>query len=425
MSSYGELKLGTIHILSSRNCVNPLVMTLFRENDKKVFRGTLQDLKEKNIPFLDNHVIENGKLIRIIQYSANTSIIRDRLELMGFTLRHAEDEFYTGLKVEIERCEQWGFDKKRLNILKSLDLESWVGNIKIIAHKILCSPSNMDENYKRIPIIEYMLTNANEHYGFPGTDFRDFLRILVEIFQDKEILIYDLTDLVEGGWISESDSVVENADEELSEDLPFSKKIIVLTEGDTDRQILQSSLKLLYPNICEYFHFLDSNMFKVEGGAGFLANIIKAFAGAGIINRIVAIFDNDTAAESAIRSLSNVKLPKNIVVKKYPYLASAANYPTEGPTGFASQDINGLACSIELYLGSDILVDANGELTPIQWKSKDLKLKKYQGEIINKIELQNKFKQKIIQCEKDPKKIDNYDWEGIRLIINEIASSFH
>ena len=44
--------------------------------------------------------------------------------------------------------------------------------------------------------------------------------------------------------------------------------------------------------------FMDFEGVRIGGGAGSLVNIVKAFAGAGIVNRTVALFDNDTAARA-------------------------------------------------------------------------------------------------------------------------------
>lgn len=47
------------------------------------------------------------------------------------------------------------------------------------------------------------------------------------------------------------------------------------------------------------------------------------------------------------------------------------------------QDINRLACSIELYFGVDVLT-VDGALVPIQWKGYDERLQKYRGEVMRK-----------------------------------------
>jgi HEPN/Toprim N-terminal domain 1 len=428
MGSYAQLKLGSFRLSFDKNDINPLIMTLYRESDKHVFKGTAKQLKLKQKIDIDEDDYPENYKITIMKYSAPVSAIRDRLDLMGFTRKIAETDFYTSLKQKIDEYESWGWtsSKRELRILHQLNLESWISNLQIIAKNNLFTteidgrPTN---NYS--PLLRYMLSSSQTNYGFPGYEFRNFLRLLLDVFHDSDFLEYDLTDLVGGGYIKASDNLVEYADDLISEDFPFSKKIIILTEGDTDRWILQRSLKLLYPHLFEYFHFLDFNGSKVEGGAVALANAIKSFAGAGIINRVIALFDNDTAAESAIQSIMTIKLPKNIVFKQYPNISLCDNYPTQGPTGITSMNVNGLAGSIELYLGADILSNASGVYTPVQWKGYDSRLKQYQGEITNKNDLQIKFKQKLLDCESNPDSLSRYDWAGLQSIFDIIRVAFH
>jgi hypothetical protein len=238
-------------------------------------------------------------------------------------------------------------------------------------------------------------------------------------------LVYDLTDLYFGGWIDTTDNLVANAEEVISEGFDISRRIIVLTEGNSDKWILERSIKLLYPHLTDYFHFLDFEGARVGGGAGSLANIVKAFAGAGIVNRIIALFDHDTIGETAINTLKSIAIPDNIVVLQYPSLLLANNYPTIGPTGLFSMNVNGLAGSIELYLGTDVLTDSNGDLPPIQWRGYDAKLRKYQGEIMNKAAILESFDAKLSICEADLSKIKEYDWEGIIRIFTEMRRAFH
>ena len=108
------------------------------------------------------------------------------------------------------------------------------------------------------------------------------------------------------------------------------------------------------------------------------------------------MFDNDTAAEEAILALNKINIPPNIKVLRYPYLEMASNYPTIGPTGIEFTDINGLACSIELYLGRDILTnndeyDYPTKYIPVQWKGYSQSLRKYQGEILYKEQILKKY----------------------------------
>ena len=88
-------------------------------------------------------------------------------------------------------------------------------------------------------------------------------------------------------------------------------------------------------------------------------------------------------------------------------------------------DINGLAGSIELYLGQDVLVDAAGVLSPVQWTGYDHKLGVYQGAISQKDLVLRQFNDKLAQCEGHPEEIDSYDWEGILAILDTMRTAFH
>jgi hypothetical protein len=142
------------------------------------------------------------------------------------------------------------------------------------------------------------------------------------------------------------------------------------------------------------------------------------------VNRTVAVFDNDTAAEAALKSLDDVAIPSNIAVLQYPALDIARSYPTIGPSGPVSMDVNGLAGSIELYLGTDILSDGEDKLTPVQWRGYDRNLRKYQGEVLNKPMLQHQFDRKLRACEKDSSRMNQYDWTGLQSIINAMREAF-
>ena len=430
MSSYADLKLGPFIIASSRNCINPIIMSLFRESDKRVYQGTVKYLLFKyshEYDFTRYEDYEDSDNLTIMYYSATASTIRDRLELMGFTYERAKDLFQRNLKREIMRLEEYDLAplKRELRILRNLTFDIWIDNLNLILRKNLPSISTYEKPRGKIPsILRYILTNSEEQYGFRCDDFRHFLRILCSI-ADSYSLIYDLTDLEMSGWVCESDNLVEYAESLIQEEFPITKKIIILTEGYTDNWILLRSFKLLYPHLIDYFHFLDLRATKTEGGAGFLANIVKAFAGAGIINRIIALFDNDTAAASAIQTLSKSKLPENIVVLSYPDIELAKNYPTQGPTGLTYMNINGLAGSIELYLGADVLYNDNNSYIPIQWKGYDAKLKQYQGELIDKVEIQKRFRKKLTDCELHHERLSNYDWTGLKAIFDIVCTAFH
>lgn len=104
-----------------------------------------------------------------------------------------------------------------------------------------------------------------------------------------------------------------------------------------------------------------------EGSASAIMKAVSSFIGAGVTNRIVAIADNDTAAHDAMKKMKASELPANVRLLHYPSLGFLASYPSLGPQSFEAvlMDVNGLAGSLELYLGTQVLAKLDGALRPV------------------------------------------------------------
>ena len=426
MGSYSELRLGAFHLGWIKDEIDPLVMTLFRETDKRVYTAEESDLDL--LPDLAVEMFREGQAPVIVRYSCPVPIVKDRLELMGFTREVAEAGFRLGLNADIERYE--GFPSRGdvfegvLGVLRGLNLDEWLTAMDQIREQVLTRENlaaYASDDSK--PLLEYML--SWDWYGFPGREYLHFVRLALDASDEADELVYDLTDLHLSEWIDGERNLTQFADEMIAEVMAPWRRVIVLTEGKTDKQILERSMQVLYPHLVDYFRFMGFEGARIEGGAGALANTVKAFAGAGVINRILALFDNDTAAQAAMKVLKTITLPDNIVVLQYPTLEIAKCYPTLGPSGRVEMDVNGLAGSLELYFGIDVLCADDGELMPIHWRGYDSGLHKYQGQLLRKAELQKRFEQKLAACEEDPSQIDHYDWSGIRAILDGMRSAFH
>lgn len=228
-----------------------------------------------------------------------------------------------------------------------------------------------------------------------------------------------------GGWVGLNDDLDEDDYNFFSSEYSRNKKIIVLTEGKSDALYLSKSLQLLYPHLFNCFSFIDFDGARVNGGAGSLANMVKSFSGAGIVNKIIAVFDNDTAAMAALKPLKKAKISANIKIITLPDIDVLNNYPTLGPSGMVLMNVNGLAGSIEMYFGRDALCDDQGKFIPIKWTSYESSLEQYQGEILEKDAVQKKFHQKLEMCTNDNSLIENFDWSGIKAILEVFFTVFH
>lgn len=253
--------------------------------------------------------------------------------------------------------------------------------------------------------------------GFFGMDYEhtdcwNVFRVLLNAFPEDEEIILDYTDLYESGWCNE----VPN-----TEDYNVPKTII-LTEGKFDVEVISNAINILYPHMSKYYSFINFDDYKVQGSTNFLTHYLKAFIASGIQNRVIALYDNDSAGLAELEVLKTIRCPDNFRIMRLPDIAIAENYPTLGPNGMEQMNINGKACSIEMYLGNDTLRDGDG-YTPIQWKGFVEKTQTYQGEIMRKQAIQERFREKVKQT-KESKIVDTNVWKELDFLLRCLFDAF-
>lgn len=251
-------------------------------------------------------------------------------------------------------------------------------------------------------------------------DVRTILRPLLDRLPADLPVELDLTEIVGRGWAPVDLSRCASALEE-GETPGGRGPMIVMTEGSGDAAVLTAAIGVLAPHLIGYLRVLDWTL-KPEGGASALVRGIRAFAAAGIRNNIVALFDNDTAAASALRSLAEGALPRNIVVVKLPVLDIARSYPTVGPSGPALCDVNGDAVAIEMFFGEDVL-RTDGDLTPVQWRGWMDGVDRYQGDLADKAGLRRRFDGKVADALASGTDTTG-DWEPLQILISRIVEAF-
>ena len=459
MGSYAECWLGDLLVASTKNDVDPGLMRLFRRSDKRILPLASADapaqLKRR---FEDRN--ENIDLDEIdddpelVYYIAPVSVIKDRLNVLGYTAATARRVFDVGLTGQRAQTDAWqkSWEEKEPSatrdllrdsyrseqvVLSGLSVDVWLATTREILSSGTEDPSAGDEG--RVQSTEvtgqewyegplkgtlpgYML--SHEWFGFPSPDTTAALRLTLEVYPEADELIYDVTDLVWSEYASRDDDFVGYTTDISVEEMQSMAKVILLTEGSSDAAILRASLDLLYPHLADYYSFMEFDAMRVGGGAGNLANLVKAFAGAGVVNKTIAIFDNDTAGQSAIRGLANLDLPEHLAVLILPWLDLLKAYPTIGPSGRVDMDINGLAASIELYLGEDVLADDEG-MCRVQWTGYDTALRQYQGQVLDKIGIQSRFREKLVATRTAGAAPDAPEWSGLRAIFDRIFAAFH
>lgn len=430
MGTYTDLTVANYPLITSKSEVVPEAMTVFRETDRSVFT---RRVSERNVVVWgEPEDPANEKTETAIEYSCETGKVIDRLNVMGFTLQRVQKEFETGLHSELEKFQSWAEDGEcesfldDWDFLKTLTFDQYSNSFsEVISQRLRPVPFD-DYNREGLnPTTKYILGENDDYlFGFPASDVRLLIRLVCDLVPADSNVVQDLTELVSAGYYGEGEPVAENAIKALRAGHPQNSPRIILTEGSTDRSILREALAILYPHLSPYYSFLDFDTSRSQGGAGHLVSLVKAFAAAGITNRVIALFDNDTSAHEATSALKRIGLPPNIVFRHYPELETLRSYPTLGPNGLTRLDINRLAASIELYLGEDILRGDGNSLVPIQWKGYSETLRQYQGEVLRKTALQNAFFEKVARCRRDPNTLKATDWSGLSAILEEVFRAF-
>lgn len=413
---------------SSKNDVDPSLIHLFRHGDKKFSIGRTDGLPS----CLARWFVEDSEDVEAVYYSIPVSTLRDRLELRGYTIANCRRAFDLALAREVSEAEQWSTTaqahasafSERAELLRSMSVDVWTeALLKIRSSGIEPNEYGRFDRPNQDPLLAYML--SEDWYGLPGYDRNVGLRLALEVVPDAESFIYDVTDLVLSECFGRDEDIVDYDLQVSVNEYSSRSRIIVLTEGKTDSWVLSEALALLYPHLSDYFSFLDFDGSRTAGGVGNLVNLVKAFSGAGIVNRMVAVFDNDTAAAAALRTISALKLPNHIAILRLPHMDFLESYPTLGPTGVVHTDINGLATSIELLLGRDVLEDKEYGLVPIQWVGYEQGLRQYQGEVMNKVQVQDRFRAKLLKARNEPDPRSTGDWTGLTKLLEAIFSAFH
>lgn len=370
MGSFSEITFADYPVFSTKNWYYPeIVNSLFLPDD---FISEKRKYSTRNrLVWGDAYENEKGTF-EFKGYRQTVKVCKDRLEIFGASSKKAKKDFQLGKKLS----RQEGIYNFSLS---TITYDQYLAEIKSIIDTKEITYDQLNENFRE------SLTSGE--LGIYGFSLDSHLHSILNVLSDNDIVEYDLTDVINGGWVDEDQA--KNIDYE---------KIIILTEGKSDVEFISKSIEKLYPHLNYYYHFIDFDEYKVESSASALVKLITSFAAANVKHPIIALFDNDTAGLKEMKKLTSKSVPPNIRILKYPDITIAKKYPTVGPTGKKKMNVNGLACSIEMYFGVDVLT-RNNELIPIQWKGFEEKEKKYQGEIADKNYVQETFRKKLEKTE--------------------------
>ena len=411
MGSYTELTIDNYPIHSSKSYV-PNISCIFCESDKKVFD---RKINERNEIIWGN--IEEDDIETAYEYQTIVEIAIERLEILGYSLNKTKQDFIESKNKEVEEQNNFlefpddhsmnEFYTDKIKLLQSSSFDNFIkAFIELRVNKM---PSyKTDKDYGISKLAKYLI-DGGWFLNFPCSDFRFYYRAFLESCDKNALVIQDITEVVNAGYYEANEKVVSSLMEN-------QEKITILTEGPSDINVISKSIKLLYPHLFDYYNFKDFKVSNAQGSAHQLFLEIKALIAINHKENIIALFDNDGEGQKWFNELKKINIPENFVVLVYPNTTLLENYPT---TENESKNLNGIAGSIEMYLGKDILKE-NDEYIPVEISNQNVP----HGIVKYKDSLQKKYYKKIKKCNVKTLLIDNYDWTEMKLLLNQIFKCF-
>jgi hypothetical protein len=356
-------------------------------------------------------------------YEVPVSVMRERLEILGFSNALWEEELQDYVKSKIKHGiwqvehEKEGTPERRraerrLTILQSSSLQRWMKKLLVLLDR------SLNQNYVTEDTLMYAMYDKHALHEPIFTRELIFLRGALEVLRDDETVSFDFSTAVYEDTVTANEPLSETARYRLLRPVREFDPVLVLTEGRTDARIISESIKRMRPEIAHMFSYMDHETFKAEGGHSALVSLARSLAAAKISNRIIFLFDNDTAGHEGYGRFQKVRLPKHYLGLILPYLKSAEAYPTIGPTGEAPANVNGCACGIELYCGPKALTKVDGKPCQVQWKGYSDGMKRYQGEPLDKDGIKRRFFAALEQSS-NPK--TDPEFEDMRLLLKALT----
>ena len=374
MSEYADISIRKLSLWTFKNYLNSDIVSLFFTNEDLIVTSEcMQDLEDKGST-------------EYTRYMYKTTVLKakERFDVLGYgvdnlgkifsanTLQAIDySAFLYYLNVDFEDFEATSQER----IKKSVSFKKWKNAMhKIVTYELEHGNIRWYETFSDIDVrteCEKVIFHSLKDFDsesfyalFPEVIPEPYvLRLILESCPNDEEIILDFSNLEY--W---SDDCIPKA---LSATGNI-EKIIVLVEGTSDKDILEYSMKKLYPHLLDLFYFMDFDDnygAKRDGGTSYVIKNLKTFYFSKLSSKFIAIFDNDAEGyQSKCTLFSEIKnWPDNFRILLYPEIKLFYKYPSLAPNGTIIVDnINKKACSIELYL-PDGIIQENGQFCPIEW----------------------------------------------------------
>lgn len=355
MGSIITLGIDKFELDWGKNEVSRDYSSLFQKNDVKL----------EPYYYADNYIEKKEAL------SAPLSKIKNRLELLGYNLRKSKNDY----------CLVAEYFHNISSIRAPLTFEKFFEIIKTF--EIKTAEIDEDDEYSGDHSLGAYFTNciakklkikgSSDWSRFVGEFFENIdplitIRLLAENSKNlKKNIVWRYHDVLDGGWIEKEDVFREPDD---------SQKFLIVTEGTTDLFVIKKGLELFHSDVIDFFNFIDIQDNYPFTGCSNLFKFLQGLAKVHPVNKVLAVFDNDTAGNEQYNLCNKLKLPSNIKTVKLPELSEFKKFKTIGPTGSKQDNINGKAVSIECFLDLNYKINSS---PIIRWSNYNKAMDQYQG----------------------------------------------
>lgn len=429
MGHHSYLVVGDYQFLYTRDHYDEELAALFNESDRTFVVTDGSDVAPGDE--WDEREIAFG-------YYTTANALRQRLNVQGFTSRRALADLAEGVgqwrKIYDSQSELREREARGENLYQTLarpprepaELLAAVGEA-IRPHRSEESFATFQEYFQYED--EFTKTASDVQELRWVVEERSLVRLLIDQAPGHMRVGLDLSGLT-GCCVSldTAQPIAGPTRERQLAALPDNAPLIVLTEGSTDSRLLTEAMHVTHPHLAGFVRFIDytgAKAPKARGSAGMLATMVNAFIAAGVANRFVAIADNDAGGHEAFANLKRQKLPAGCQVRHYPDLPLLAQYPTiEPPSPTVSlTNVNGVAGSLEMYLGEDVLT-IDGTLAPVHQGTFIPAVQRHQGALSksHKALVLKAFEKKVKAARSGQRSTG--DWRGVHAIIEDIVHAF-
>jgi hypothetical protein len=253
MSSYAPLTIDGVEVASFRNGVDLSVALLFGPREFHS-RPAVGDEVERWEHYGEDEEVTIHELI-------STGVaVRDRLDALGLGLSLAEEVFDQLIAEELETEQRFimrpartpeiteGVDEE-VRVLKEMTLGTWIERVREL-HKL----GNFEGESRNVGTFRWLIGLWEE------SDSRLMIRALLAALPETAEVRIDVTDIVDGGYMSLATNPHDEALEWMGDEIISGTPVVILTEGVSDTRILEQTLEVLRPHLKGYLRFPDFSL---------------------------------------------------------------------------------------------------------------------------------------------------------------------